>query len=1183
MLIAYQYQAINYTTLVPLPGASVSIYLTGTTTFAPLYDINGAPISNPMTADPNGIAIFQVQSAFICDLVAESGAYVSPRWLLSEIAAYAEFGAVLTGLQSEVAAIEAGALTGSQAPNVVLASPNGASGPPAMRPLAPADLPAGFLNGLTPLGFWNASTNTPALTSSVGTNATYYIVSVAGSTTLDGNTGWLAGNLAVFLGGVWNKYINTGAVSSVAGRVGAIVLSAADVAGALPGAEVSSISALQALNPNVTTYAIMTQGGRADTFIFNSANLSAQVANDPAHVFYVAPASAPTGASGAWVRQYSGAFNLGWWGFVGDGVTDNSQAMINWIVQCNTLTQSWPFTVTFSQGSGNVAVCNWTNHGLKWNDIISFGGSGTLPTGITAGLLYTVLSTNFTANSFEFAQLFGGPNPNSISQVGNIGQPGNQNMNIGGMSVPGVGFQGAAEGAPIVISNVGSGTLTVTVHNDDWVDLVVPPGNYKFSISDFGSLAQGMKKLRVHAHGAKFYDLGGQIFQTGAYGVLGGQLNSAGDNYGAANCWGYVNTVNQRGGTSFITITLKTTSLAALFYPNQWVLLAALDLQEGTGGPPNQHYFQYMRVSSVNTSTGVLTCFLQNNQALETFLDTFPIWNAGTPGGNALCTGGAAVVYGLPAAWDCEVVWEGLNQYCSEELDAFARKQTYRDCHFLGQGFVPTQAQSIRFERCSFGNGGSQVAGAGAIDLGGYTFVQDAQFDKLVEQIVDVDGVWDHVTISGSSIKDMTFERSRIGSLQGMGRRNRFIGCTVPTMLFGTGGGCMDNCEIIDTEVSSSFLPYTEGELFNAYIPQLWTFSSGTLKMGLAPWLNITGKEFSVKAVPGSKWYMAPFGSPNTNLGSPFTILNVYTDGSSNFSVDTDLTALPVGQSTSSAVTITNGTPSTVNWTAHGLTAGTPFLFYASAGATLQTGMSVFTLYYVLAAGLTTNAFEFATSPGGTAIATTGSLTGTLSAVANPLVMVQHPAPRLTVRGCTGVQSLTDQNGIVDKPAYSQIKRSFVLPGINDGAIGPVWGNLVSMSIKVVRASAAAATLVISGTGYTSALAASAWTETVDCTVVGTRTITPNGVTFTALNGVTGSVPGTDTLSAITNWLGSLLTAQSTGSFGTLSNSAVVELLIETDQGITAYHNLESAWLNGSTSFGNQTYTDSVVGSAFTT
>ena len=54
-------------------------------------------------------------------------------------------------------------------------------------------------------GTWNASTNTPALASGVGTKGDYYVVSVAGSTTLDGISNWGVGDWAAYNGSVWQR------------------------------------------------------------------------------------------------------------------------------------------------------------------------------------------------------------------------------------------------------------------------------------------------------------------------------------------------------------------------------------------------------------------------------------------------------------------------------------------------------------------------------------------------------------------------------------------------------------------------------------------------------------------------------------------------------------------------------------------------------------------------------------------------------------------------------------------------------------------------------------------------------------------------------------------------------------------------------------------------------------------
>jgi hypothetical protein len=93
-----------------------------------------------------------------------------------------------------------------------------------------SELPAAVLGALSYQGTWNASTNTPTLTSSVGTKGYYYVVSVAGSTDLNGITDWLVGDWAVFNGSVWQKVDNTESVTSVNGQVGAVVLTTTNIA-----------------------------------------------------------------------------------------------------------------------------------------------------------------------------------------------------------------------------------------------------------------------------------------------------------------------------------------------------------------------------------------------------------------------------------------------------------------------------------------------------------------------------------------------------------------------------------------------------------------------------------------------------------------------------------------------------------------------------------------------------------------------------------------------------------------------------------------------------------------------------------------------------------------------------------------------------------------------------------------
>ena len=92
-----------------------------------------------------------------------------------------------------------------------------------------SQLPAAVLGALSYQGTWNALTNTPTLTSSVGTKGYYYVVNVAGSTNLNGISDWQIGDWAVYNGSAWQKIDNTDVVTSVNGYVGAVVLGYGDI------------------------------------------------------------------------------------------------------------------------------------------------------------------------------------------------------------------------------------------------------------------------------------------------------------------------------------------------------------------------------------------------------------------------------------------------------------------------------------------------------------------------------------------------------------------------------------------------------------------------------------------------------------------------------------------------------------------------------------------------------------------------------------------------------------------------------------------------------------------------------------------------------------------------------------------------------------------------------------------
>ena len=118
-------------------------------------------------------------------------------------------------------------------------------------------LPASVAGGLNYQGVWNATTNTPALVSGVGTKGHFYKVTTAGSTTIDGINDWSLGDMIAYNGATWDKIdggINE--VISVAGRTGAVALAYADISGLASMAQqaANSVAITGGSITNLTTF-----------------------------------------------------------------------------------------------------------------------------------------------------------------------------------------------------------------------------------------------------------------------------------------------------------------------------------------------------------------------------------------------------------------------------------------------------------------------------------------------------------------------------------------------------------------------------------------------------------------------------------------------------------------------------------------------------------------------------------------------------------------------------------------------------------------------------------------------------------------------------------------------------------------------------------------------------------------
>ena len=294
-----------------------------------------------------------------------------------------------------------------------------------------SQLPAAVLGALSYQGTWNANTNTPTLVSSSGTKGYYYVVSVAGSTNLNGITDWQVGDWAVFNGTAWQKIDNTDAVTSVNGYTGTVVLTNTDISG------FGTMSTQNANSVAITGGTIdgTTIGGTTPAVITGSTiNANTKV---------VSPDYYAQSVLGGNLRTYTGTSLVNWDGGGSGNVTINGGLLASPANKNVTLSPS---------GTGTVTI-NPATAGAIDNMVIG----ATTPKAITGT---TVTATTFSGSGASLTSI-----PNSALVNSAITINGVSTALGGSASVGTVTSVAATAGTGISVSGspiTGSGTLTIT-------------------------------------------------------------------------------------------------------------------------------------------------------------------------------------------------------------------------------------------------------------------------------------------------------------------------------------------------------------------------------------------------------------------------------------------------------------------------------------------------------------------------------------------------------------------------------------------------------------------------------------------------------------------------------------------------------------------------------------------------
>jgi hypothetical protein len=363
------------------------------------------------------------------------------------------------------------------------------------------------------------------------------------------------------------------------------------------------------------------------------------------------------------------------------------------------------------------------------------------------------------------------------------------------------------------------------------ITLTIPSG----SVCNLSSttIAQGIKNLVVSGYGATL--ITGWL---GGHGVIEQRNNNS-----------RVATV-MSGATS---VTLLNPRQSSLFRVGSWAVLAGLDTQ-GEGYPPNQVFFEYVKITAINAATGQITF---SNPIVNSYKSTWPHYPPPTADDD---DGGSATLFALHPSWDMSVAYEGVTiNLGSSQAYAVGRSVTFTDVTF----------------NCS-GTGGLAPTQNLNITLNNVTQRCQMEVDKLVDNFTINGGNFDQLFFQSSSGSNVfTMNNATVATMNGTPQKaiildSRIGAFYVGTLHFGrtTEISC-NNCNI------GAFV-YPPGGSRDNNVTKKYTMTGGVIASpnsnGPVAW-----------AVPGANIMFARYDGNLWTEGVPFQVIDVTQDASNTY------------------------------------------------------------------------------------------------------------------------------------------------------------------------------------------------------------------------------------------------------------------------------------------------------------
>jgi hypothetical protein len=270
------------------------------------------------------------------------------------------------------------------------------------------------------------------------------------------------------------------------------------------------------------------------------------------------------------------------------------------------------------------------------------------------------------------------------------------------------------------------------------IELDIPSGSVCQWLSTPTTFATGIKKLFVMGYGATIK----RGFWGGGYGIKETYVNSARTNDVSA------------GANS---VSLRTLSDTSRFSVGSRGLIGGVDLMGPQGYPPNLAIFEYVQITGMNPSTGVVTF---SAPLKYSYKSTWPYYPYSPTNPSRYDNGGPATLYALDPSWDSEVEYRGITvaNPSTEPGQTYvnARKATLTDMNFNcsggSYGLAPTQVKDMVL------NNVNQTC--------------QMEVDKLVDNLTIHGGTYEQLMFQSSDGSNLfTMDNATLNTLNGIGRK----------------------------------------------------------------------------------------------------------------------------------------------------------------------------------------------------------------------------------------------------------------------------------------------------------------------------------------------------------------------------------------------------------------------------